>query len=351
MSLRFCTPTEALLLALALALSATGAAGAQSFAHPVSLHAGDPDRHMGVRLRGALRLDPVRIDGLKLVELSALAWDDDENLLYALSDQGTLFHLRPEIRDGRLTGLRALSGYPLRNADGEALAGREADAEALDIIGGRNHRRGDTRLLVAFERHHRIDEYRADGRRTGGIALPPALADSRAYASPNKGIESIAMHPVLGLLAAPERALSGARDGLIGIYARDGRGWRYPPRAEPNASLVDMRALADGSLLTLERAHGTFFLRAVISLRQVRLPATGLSDPLRPRTVAVFDTARGWAIDNFEGLAHHRGRRFFMVSDDNDRRLQRTLLVYFEVLPGNHDFEGEIPEHETGQQK
>jgi hypothetical protein len=34
----------------------------------------------------------------------------------------------------------------------------------------------------------------------------------------------------------------------------------------------------------------------------------------------------------FEGLTRHRGQRFFMVSDDNRRTLQSTLLVYFELL-------------------
>jgi hypothetical protein len=51
-------------------------------------------------------------------------------------------------------------------------------------------------------------------------------------------------------------------------------------------------------------------------------------------TVALMDTAQGYQIDNSEGLTRHKGNRFFMVSDNNDLFVQRTLLLYFE-LTGN----------------
>jgi hypothetical protein len=38
-------------------------------------------------------------------------------------------------------------------------------------------------------------------------------------------------------------------------------------------------------------------------------------------------------MDNFEGLAHHEGNRYFMISDDGRNPLQRTILMYFEILP------------------
>ncbi len=47
-------------------------------------------------------------------------------------------------------------------------------------------------------------------------------------------------------------------------------------------------------------------------------------------TLAVLDSSQGWSVDNFEGLARHRGLKFFMVSDNNFSALQKTLLVYFE---------------------
>jgi hypothetical protein len=56
-------------------------------------------------------------------------------------------------------------------------------------------------------------------------------------------------------------------------------------------------------------------------------------------------------VDNFEGLSHHQGLKFFMVSDDNFKALQKTLLVYFELTstgdPGARD---NPPEFELRQQ-
>ena len=49
-------------------------------------------------------------------------------------------------------------------------------------------------------------------------------------------------------------------------------------------------------------------------------------------TVALMDTAQGYQIDNFEGLTRHKGNHFFMVSDNNDLFVQRTLLLYFELV-------------------
>ena len=45
-----------------------------------------------------------------------------------------------------------------------------------------------------------------------------------------------------------------------------------------------------------------------------------------------IDSSVGWRIDNFEGLARHRGLRFFLVSDDNENALQTTILLYLEIV-------------------
>ena len=92
-----------------------------------------------------------------------------------------------------------------------------------------------------------------------------------------------------------------------------------------------MEVLADGSLLTLERGFVSLTRPLVIALRRTRLPSHP-SEPLQIEEVAVFDTSQGWMLDNFEGLTHHHGQRFFMISDNNHHVLQSNLLVYFELL-------------------
>ena len=53
---------------------------------------------------------------------------------------------------------------------------------------------------------------------------------------------------------------------------------------------------------------------------------------LLSQTLVRLDDANGLSLDNFEGLTRHRGQRYFMVSDNNDVFVQRTLLLYFEIL-------------------
>src|SRR5215204_1115282 len=72
--------------------------------HPVELspHT-SPDAAIGrIRSLGMLEIPSIKIRGMRLSLLSALAWDEDEGLLYALSDKGSLFHLRPELKNERL---------------------------------------------------------------------------------------------------------------------------------------------------------------------------------------------------------------------------------------------------------
>ncbi len=83
--------------------------------------------YMGLRLRGTLELPPTKVNGFRLGQLSGLAWDDDEKLLYALSDRGVIFHLRPLITNNTLTGIRFLSAYQLQNKSKQVLKWRDAE--------------------------------------------------------------------------------------------------------------------------------------------------------------------------------------------------------------------------------
>lgn len=325
-------------LAVALLLGCAGPAPAQAPppARPVRLAPAGMagGEYMRVRLRGTLELSRVVVDGLPLAELSGLAWDDDDGVLHAVSDRGYLLRLVPVIVGGRLTSVRALRARPLRDAAGRPLRGRLADAEGLAILGGRNGRVGDATLLVSFEQQPRVVEYRPDGTPLRTLPLPPGLAAVERYASGNLALESLTVHPREGVLVAPERPLRGADPRRIPITALDGRRWRYPLSERHANSLVELEALPDGSVLALERSFSLAFGHRVTALRRIAaLPEAPGSAPLAVEDLAVLDSADGWNLDNFEGLARHHGMRFFLVSDDNGLPWEKTLLVYLEILP------------------
>jgi hypothetical protein len=308
------------------------------------------ETHMGIRLLGSVVLARTSVDGRTLGGLSGLAWDEDESRLYALSDNGALFHFRPRFEDGHLAGVDALAAFPLRDHEGRVLQGRRADAEGLVVQRASNGKTGDSVLAVSFERHPRILRFEPDGRFVDSPRLPAELRDASRYAHPNKALETLTWLPDTGFVTGPERPLIGAGDGLIELFAMDGRHWRYPLATTPNASLVDMEALPDGSLLALERGHGLLFLPLVITLRHTSIDTEPPGALLPVTTLAVLDTSQGWSIDNFEGLTRHRGQSFFMVSDDNFNELQMTLLVYFSLVStGDAGIPGNVPYFELRQ--
>lgn len=290
---------------------------------------GHGDVQQDIRLLGAIRMQPQSVDGMTFVGLSGLAWDEDEQLLYAVSDHGRLFHLRVHVDNGRLMAAEVVAGYPLTDSDGRALHYPWSDAEGLTLDYGNDGRRGNSELLISFEHRPRVRVHDMHGRRLRAELLPTLLEDRNSYANPNRALESITLHPRHGLLVAPERPLRGD-DGLR-LFSQKGRTRDYPLRDAPASALVALEALPDGRLLALERAFVAPYLPFEISLRTVDLmPGNATA---RVRDLAVFSTADGWRLDNFEGLTRHRGRNFFMISDDNDSIWQATLLVYFEWLP------------------
>lgn len=306
----------------------TGAARLAPGAGPGTAGAG-PAGQPGIELLGALVLAPGSLEPA-VHGLSALAWDADAERLYALSDLGHLVHLRPLFEDGRLVDVALLGSYPLRDAAGEPLRRPHADSEALVLEGGDNGRPGDSSLLVSFEGEPRLARFRPDGHWLRDEALPPPLDARAAYAGDNLGLEAMLKHPVAGLLFGPEQPLAGAAADSFTLYGANGGRWSFA-REDPRAgSLTDLALTPEGGVLILERRFRNVFLPLEIVLSTLQLEAEpDAAGRLPLRKLAHFDNSAGWAIDNFEGLARHRGRHYFMVSDDNRNPLQKTLLVYF----------------------
>ncbi len=288
------------------------------------------DTYMGIGLRGTIELSHYKINGLKLTELSGLAWDEDEKVLYALSDKGYLFHLRLVIIHNTIKSVIPLFAYLLHNEKGQPLP--STDSEGLAILKGNNGISGDSELIISFEHKPLIAKFTPKGQWLNSYTLPTVLKNIKHYYDSNKVLEAVTVHPRLGILTVPEWPLKVKKTTLFlkehqhTIYALDSnKQWTFPAYPVPNSAIVALETLTDGSILLLERAFVSIFQPIVISIRQLWLEKKKLS------SVAVFDNSKGWSVDNFEGLTHHKGTHFLMVSDDNDHVLQRTLLSYWEL--------------------
>jgi hypothetical protein len=155
--------------------------------------------------------------GVSGIEAETLA--DGKSVKFAgVTDQGSFLTFEGGLdAAGRLVSAGYLSLAPLRDTDGNGLAGKqEQDAEDIskppDAQG----------WLVSFERHHRIlayaDPFNPDAE-VIGLNIPAEVKTL----SPNLGMEAIA-------------ALPG---GTIAVGAAEGRMWLCPPRQVPCTRIHD----------------------------------------------------------------------------------------------------------------
>jgi len=290
------------------------------------------DRIGRLRFLGMLQLPNPTVDGMRFSQLSGLAWDDDDGILYAISDKGFLFHLRPVFENGVLTGVKLLKAVHLREAGSKKpLTGTRADSEGLDILKGHNGRKGDAELVISFERFPRIVRYRPDGYAVEEVSLPAPLNDVKMYQDSNEMLESVCVDAKLGILTVPEVPLKSERQGISHLFSIDGKSWAYPVPAGNRISALE--CLGNNRVMALESNFSGVFGRLQVFLKLASLSPDGSpTEPVHVETAVVLDTGQGHQIDNFEGLARHRGNRFFLVSDDNDLFFQRSLLMYFELL-------------------
>lgn len=272
-------------------------------------------------------LSNVTIDGFKVSELSGLAWDEDENILYALSDNGYLLHLKPVFRNGHLFDVEFLAGYHLLDNKNHPLKYKDADSEGLAIINGNNGRKSDTELLVCFERKPRLIKFKPDGVPLSNITLPDALSDIKNYRSENRSLEAVTIHKKFGIMLGPENPLSGQDDALMYIYSVNGKIWNVPLKNTNYGALVDMTTMPDDSLLLLERAYGGLFPTMEISLHKL-IPDEGEG---KNELIYSFPDNDGMFDENFEGITHFKNNEYFMISDDNNHPLSRILLVHFSI--------------------
>lgn len=253
-----------------------------------------------------------QVDGHSLQELSGLAWDADEQLLYAVSDRGTVFHLRLQLDGARLAQLQPVFGAELHDASG---ALRKFNAEGLTVLNANNGIKGDTQLVVALENGPQIVRFTPKGEVLGTVELPQSLRDKARYSGKNKRLEAVAALGAGRFVTAPEAPLAGEPPARHTLYATDGARWSFEA-IEPGSDLKGIDVLADGSLLVLERLEGGGKAARQVVLRRIDPAAcqpgsacrAGGSDDVAP-------------VDgNYEGMTQLSAQLFLLVSDGGTGR-------------------------------
>ncbi|MDQ8756456.1 esterase-like activity of phytase family protein [Sphingosinicella sp. LHD-64] len=285
-------------------------------AEPVALDPGDPARgRVGALIyrRGwVLRSDAPRFGGLSAMHV-------ENGAVTAISDVGDVLRFRlPGTGD---TGRVAITALPVPY--GSPLRKRNRDTEAVAVAGGE--------AWVSFERNNLIARYRRSDWRLEAFQRPEAM---RRWGG-NSGAEAMVRLPdgrfILFaegggtasrvLLYAGDPAMAGTRS----VEARYRRPTGYRP--------TDAALLPDSRLMILNR-RVDWPVRLSAKLVIADLPAWRAGAVIEGREVATLEAPL--TVDNMEALsvARENGRTIVRIaSDDNFMRVQRTLLLEFELLP------------------
>lgn len=257
-------------------------------------------------------------------ELSGLAWDQDEKLLYAASDGGLLHQFRLELEGDRIVRIEHVFSAPLAAPLG---AGTATNAEGLAALNGDNGKPGDTELLIAFEDGPAIARFTPAGQWIANVVLPGPLADASNYARKNSRLESVTVDKAHGVLTAPERPLRGGSAALHKLYAADGETWAFSA-VEPEGRIKAIETMADGNLLVLERTEEEGRPHRA-RLRYLDLAACAAAAECNARDLTADPDPR--FIDNFEGMARLSDDLVLIVTDRTKKDAEPASFALFKV--------------------
>jgi len=282
------------------------------------------DRVGQIRILDQRELIFDRVGGKAFSEISDLAYLAKRHWLFMLSDEGKLFRFRARFGN-KIEELTPLDANTLRKKSGKKLKKWRRDSEGMTLD-------GKDRLYVSFEEKPRIARISYGGRILRTLKLPRSIDSMKKMLRKNKGLEALIWHPRYGLVTAPEQPVKGANRQMIQtLYALSGKRWSYRRGGEEESSITALEVLPNGDFLILERAYAGLLSPVVVTLRELQVQKCRHEGLCPTRVLARFDSSKGWAVENFEGLVRVADNRYVMVSDDNDNFFQRTILLYFEV--------------------
>jgi Esterase-like activity of phytase len=253
------------------------------------------------------------VDGTNIKELSGLGWDDDDKLLYAVSDNGFLHHFKVVIAGDKLSKVEPVFSVKIVDAATGFLGRGMTNAEGLHVRNGSNGKTGDAELAIAFEDGPSIGRFTAQGKDVAEVKLPDMLADPDAYRNPNKRLESVTEMEPYGILTAPEAHLSGDAKSIHSIFAMDGRKWSFRALQSKQDSVKALEALPDGRILVLVRTRDSATDQSQAHLLIIDLSHCGADIACSAREVAVSDP--NLMANEFEGMTRVGDGLFVIVTD------------------------------------
>lgn len=267
-------------------------------------------------------LPQTEIDGLKFSELSALAYDADGGALYGVSDKSILFRIGFAQENGAITELAPLAGWRLLDAQGAEMKSSGFNPEGADLRPGGG-------LVIVSENGPRAALFDLQGNWQEAVDLPLALQDPSLQRSDKDGLESLAEHPVHGLLSATEEPQAAEDREHHSIHAADGRRFSYDTTDIGKTNIKSLTLDPAGRLLVLERHRVPDTDRLEPYLRLLD-PASCAEGADCPTSKAGFSLP-GFENADFEGMTALGDDLYLLVSDDKVDGAQRSVFALLRV--------------------
>lgn len=275
-------------------------------------------------------LPATEVPGIGVAEVSGLAWDADEKLLYAASDQGYVYHFRIQLDGQKIASIKPVFAAALvdpKTGEGKASSGKHFNAEGLAVRHGDNGIRGDSEFIVALEEDRpQIARFSPAGTLLRKLPVPSPANDIANYQKKSRGLESVALHRVFGLMTAPEAPFQTRPAGQHTIYA-NGHECSFPRHAE-GSRLKGLDVLPDGNLLVLERSRYGSKDSQTASLRRVDLTTCCLRGACKTALLTTLPPGP----ENIEGMTLLDAHHALLASDSGGDTAQGTTFVLI-VLP------------------
>lgn len=274
-----------------------------------------------LRLLDHLEITQTSHPDLPLREVSALAWNARSRTLLAVSDRNEIYHLALGPDHDRID-LTLTAQHRLVDESGARLRGRYFAAEGVALadphIG---------QIAILSEMPPGLVLVSPDGQRLRDLPLPPELRDIARLRSEGNGLESLALHPTLGYLFAPEAPLAGEPRRTHVIYGHHGPLLAFHSGDAGPSSIKAMETLPDGRLLILERDR-LDDVTVQPFLRIIDPAACPVAQPCESAAIPLHLPPPHDA--DFEGIASLGDNRLLLASDDRIDGQFRTVFVLME---------------------
>lgn len=272
-------------------------------------------------LAGALKINPGNDTDKKAREISGIAWDNDEQILYGISDDGYIVHMRLILTaENNLQDVEILSVYYLKDETGKDRT-QGTDAEGVTLDKANNDIKGDTELVLVLDSPARAERFTNTGQFIGTVTLHSNLV-KHANGDQKFEINAVAGNQESGYRYLTRRQLNGKHHLLyIGTDVEQ----PLIINNETGIEVLGADYIPGDGLYILDRDFKSIWKPVFFCIRHI-------DDNYQINNIACLNSKDGWKLDNFEAITHYKDNYFLMITDDEENLLQKTLLVMFKVI-------------------